>query len=286
MLNRPELVLSNTATFFSGNIEAVFRKAKKYGFKYLEIVPYRWTKPGKIYELSHKYGVEVAGIHMPLWWKDSLKQAFPQRLGILEKIFTFIWELYLGPGIKNPGLKVAEVFVKNRQNPIPYVLFHTDVVDEMGEYFDKLARETNTVIENIPYENGRPRFFWNPLAILEEIQKRRINSGLAFDPGHMHLTLEHKPELNLLEIYKKTRPEIIHISYHNYGIHTLPNQKEQEELGQMLKFHQPKYIVIETNPLVSVKKGKKLLEKIINQSLPATHPRHNDPQSTKLNFRY
>ncbi|MBI4050848.1 MAG: hypothetical protein HY396_02645 [Candidatus Doudnabacteria bacterium] len=254
---RPELVLSNTTTFFSGNIEAVFRKAKKYGFKYLEVVPYRWTKPVKIYELSRKYGIEIAGIHMPPASKKS---------GILEKLLAFVWEFYLGSGSANPGLKLAEVFVKTRQNPVPYLLFHADVVYEMGGNFDKLAKKLNTVVENIPYQTNRPQFFWNPIAIRQEMRKRRLKVGLVFDPGHFHQTQEKIPRLNLLETYQKTKPEIIHISYHDKGIHTLPNQKEQKELRQMLKLHKPQYIVIETNPLVSVKKGKEILEKIIDET--------------------
>ena len=65
---KPELVLSNTTTFFTGRMESLFKKAKKYGFKYLEIVPYRWTTPEEILALEKKYQIQVAGIHMPLWW--------------------------------------------------------------------------------------------------------------------------------------------------------------------------------------------------------------------------
>ena len=71
---RPELVLSNTTTFFSGRLENVFKKAKKHGFKYLEILPYRWTNPAEVLNLEKKYQIQVVGIHLPQWWSGSLRQ--------------------------------------------------------------------------------------------------------------------------------------------------------------------------------------------------------------------
>lgn len=219
----PKLVLSNTTTFFSGKIERVFQKAKKHGFQYLEIVPYRWTSPDEVLRLEQKYQIQVVGIHMPEWWD---KPTFDLR--------TPLWAIYLGNGKHSPALRLAEK-LKTLGRDF-YLLFHSDVAAAMGEVFQKLSSRFHTVLENVP---GEP--VHNPISV--------------FDPGHFGPGI---PQL---------KPEIIHISY-NHGLfpHTLPNKREQAELQEMLKIYKPRYIVIETNPLVSVKKAKQIIENLTSQA--------------------
>lgn len=268
-MSKPELVLSNTTTFFGGRIEAVFQKAKQYGFKYVELVPYRWVDPQQAYELSQKYGIEIAGIHLPEWWaKKSLLAILRDRSSLLEKIFDLLWWFYLGAASNNPGLNLTDILLVQKQNPVPYLLFHADVVHELGKAFDKLTRRFPIVIENVLYYKKVPEFFWDPLKIRQYLDDRGLRAGLTFDPGHYQYARAQLPSLNLLHTYRKISPEVIHISFDHFpSVHGLPNQQEQKELVQMLQIHAPNYLVLETNPFLSIKKGKKLLEKIINQAV-------------------
>lgn len=262
-MQRPELVLSNTTSFFIGGIEKTFQKAKKFGFNYLELVTYRWTNPDEILHWREKYGINVGGIHMAQWWDKTLWQEFFHLRSFLEKIFAFVWAFYLGDAAKNPGLKLAEKLPPNN----PYLLIHTNVIADMGwETFAKLTQRFHVVIENLPYHKTYPQYFWDPLAIKQELDKRGLHAGLVFDHAHFQPTHRQFPTLNLLEIYRQSAPEVLHISYNNFGIHTLPNKQERDQLVEMLKIHQPRYITIETNPLVSVKKGKRLIEKILTRA--------------------
>lgn len=248
-----ELVLSNTTTFFSGKIEKVFRKAKKYGFKYLEIIPYRWTKVEKILDLENHYAIKVVGVHLP---PGKPKNFF-------EKILNLLWAVFLGPYYKNPGLALAQAF--KSQNRDFYLLCHADVAYEMGPKFDELTQRFPVVIENIPGHPGNQEFYWNPVKIQKELLEKKLSAGLVFDPEHFQMSQKiFSSSSSILETYYEIYPKVIHISYSNGGIHTLPNKKELEDLKQMLKIHPPRYIVLETNPLVSVKKGKEILEKIIS----------------------
>lgn len=254
-MNRPELVLSNTTTFFSGNLEKVFRKAKKYGFKYLEIIPYRWTKVKKILDLENHYDIKVIGIHLP---PGKPKNFF-------EKILNLLWAVFLGPYYKNPGLALAEAF-KN-QNRDFYLLCHADLASEMGPKFTELTKRFPVVVENIPRHPGNKEFYWNPVSIQKALLEQRLSAGLVFDPEHFQMSQKIFPSSSsILETYREISPKAIHISYSNGSVHTLPNQKEIEDLKQMLKIHSPKYIILETNPLVSVKKGKEILKRIVNLS--------------------
>ena len=259
---KPELVLSNTTSFFTGAISTVFRNAKKYGFKYVEIVPYRWTTPEQIAALETKYGVAVAGIHMSTWWNKSMKEVLAERPGLSEKLLALVFSAYLGDGAKNPGLAIAEALEDKK----PYVLFHTITVSHLKEEFEKLTSRFHVVTENVPREPGYPQWFWDPIIAKATLERRGL-AGLVFDPGHFGETLRVMTHLNTLEAYKKSQPEIIHISYNSRIRHLLPNKQEQEELKQMLQAHVPRYIVIETNPFVSIKKGKELLDKIIAEAL-------------------
>lgn len=252
-MTKPELVLSNTTSFFIGGIPAVFKNAKKYGFKYVEIIPYRWTTPSQILNLEKKYGVEVAGIHLTPIWQNSYLEVEAAQPGLLRKFFMLLFHFYLNNIRQNPGLAIAKAFLPRR----PYVIFHTALAKAMGAQFDNLTRQINAVVENIPYEENPEPFFWDP---------RAIPYKQVLDIGHFNQSREKLPELNFLEIYRAAPPEIIHISYNRWFVHLLPNKKEQEELAAMLKIHAPKYITIETNPLVSIKRAKKLLDQIINES--------------------
>ena len=239
---KPELVLSNTTTFFTGRMESLFKKAKKYGFKYLEIIPYRWTTPEEILALEKKYQIQVAGIHMPLWWNKP-------PLGIINSIFQF----YLGAAANSPGLAIAKALAERK----PYLLLHADLMDQMGNQVRTLSEQFHVLAENVPYQKNAPRYYWNPAAIPSQFQ-----TGLVFDPGHYKKSALIVPDLDILEAYRKTAPEVVHISYKDRQ-HTLPNKGEREELRQMLSIHYPRYLVLETNPWVSVKKGKILLEELI-----------------------
>jgi len=237
-----ELVLSNTTTFFLGKIENLFRKAKKYGFRYVEIVPYRWITPEQILKLQKKYAVQVAGIHLPVIWN-----------GIDWRFWGLVFQAYLGPAINSPGLTLAEALAK--QNP--YVLIHTNVVSEMGpEKFAELCSRFQVAVENVVYDPFLPENLWNPAKISHP---RRV-----FDHGHLLQSKLALSGLDIKDIYRKAAPDVFHISYNSRLNHLLPNREEQAELRTLLAIHKPRYIVIETNPLVSVKKGKLLLEKILN----------------------
>lgn len=260
-MSKPELVLSNTTSFFIGGIKATFEKALELGFKYLEIIPYRWTTSEEILALEKIYGLKIVGIHLPLWWDLSFRQATKRKPGSLEKLLAVVWNWYLGDAESNPGFAIAKTLSKEGRNP--YLLLHTNVAEEMGEKFRKFADQFHLVLENIPYESNYPQFYWNPISIQSKWGER---AGLVFDPGHFEQSLEAFPHINILETYKQLKPEVIHISYNGYGIHNLPNKKEREELKQMLKIYTPRYLVLETNPWVSVKKGKKLLENLISET--------------------
>ncbi|OGE75981.1 MAG: hypothetical protein A3C85_00780 [Candidatus Doudnabacteria bacterium RIFCSPHIGHO2_02_FULL_48_21] len=251
----PDLVLSNTTSFFSGNIEQVFKNAKKYGFKYVEIVPYRWITAQQILSLQKKYGVTVAGIHLPVWWDASLRQILREKPGALEKLFSCIFQVYLGDAKTSPGLKIAKALAYLD----PYVLIHSNLALEMGPEFENITSQFRVVVENIASEFGPEKILWDPITIKKELGKRGIK-GLVFDPGHFGQSARNIPGLDALATYQLVTPEVVHISYNSRFNHLLPDEKEQEELRAMLRLHKPKYLVIETNPLVSIKKAKKLLD--------------------------
>ena len=176
----PDLVLSNTTSFFSGNIEQVFKNAKKYGFKYVEIVPYRWITAQQILSLQKKYGVTVAGIHLPVWWDASLRQILREKPGALEKLFSCIFQVYLGDAKTSPGLKIAKALAYLD----PYVLIHSNLALEMGPEFENITSQFRVVVENIASEFGPEKILWDPITIKKELGKRGIK-GLVFDPGHL-----------------------------------------------------------------------------------------------------
>lgn len=259
-MSKPELVLSNTTSFFIGGIKATFRTAKKLGFKYVEVIPYPWTKPEEILKLEKKYGVQVAGIHMPVWWGKSMWQELAKRPGLWEKSFVPIWQFFLGNARKSPGLKLAEMLGEHR----PYLIFHTNALDDMGKEIQELVQKFHILAENLDYHQSYPRWYWDLLELKRKFQEEYgVSPGFVFDHGHFRQTVKKVPDLNLLEIYRQIAPEVVHVSYNNRSIHSLPNQKEQMELGQMLKIHSPKYLTLETNPFISVKKGLKILEQIL-----------------------
>lgn len=234
-----DLVLSNTTSFFSGNLEALFRNAKKYGFRYVEIIPYRWTRPEQILKWQEKYGVTVAGVHLPTAsWDRSAWQEFRQARGLWGKFWTLVLRVYLGNAQASPGLKIASALGS------PYVLIHQDVAQQMLEKFTEVTRDFHVVIENIPSQ---------PV-----LAPRGV-----FDHGHFNESRRADPSLDIYESYRQAQPEVIHISYNSRFVHLLPGPQEQEELKRLLKLHQPRYVTIETNPLVSIRKGKNLLSTIL-----------------------
>lgn len=242
-MNKPELVLSNTTSFFSGKIESLFKNAKKYGFKYVEVVPYRGNTPRQILNLQKQYAVTVAGVHLPnTSWDSSVWPEIKQAEGLWEKIWTAVFHAYLGNVEQNPGIQITSALEN------PYLLIHSNVAAQMGDKFNRLSRQFHVVVENVPGDTA-------------------LFPGGIFDHGHFNETRQDFPNLNLLALYEQAKPEIIHISYNSRFIHLLPNHKEQAELKQLLKVHQPKYMILETNPLVSIKKGKALLDKIIAEAL-------------------
>ena len=257
---KPELVLSNTTSFFIGGMPALFRNARRYGFKYVEIVPYRWTTPQQIIDLANRYSVQVAGIHLPAIWDKPVMQQVRDKHELLDKFFTIVFHCYLGQAANNPATAIAHSLPQQ-----PYLLIHSNVAIEMESKFEELSSRFHTVVENIPYKYESNPAYWDPLTIEKELRPRGMKA-LVFDPGHYDLSLAHA-KLGMIEAYQYSRPEVVHISYNSTWIHLLPNKKEQTELVSMLRIHQPRYIVIETNPLVSIKKGKALLEKIIGQAL-------------------
>lgn len=232
---KPELVLSNTTTFFGGNIEAVFKKARRLGFKFLELLPYRWNTPEQIYNLSQEYGIRVAGIHLPPSWEKEG-----------NGLFGKVWNFYLGPAKSNPGLALAEMLTEGKQTPAPYVLFHADLIEKVpGELRANFQNNFRLAIENVP---GVP--VKAPITI--------------FDPSHYLLSPHRQQEKDIVEIYRQLEPEAVHISFdYPPQLHTLPKIEEQKTLARMLKAHKPRYIVIETNPAVNVKKAKALISDIL-----------------------
>jgi len=262
---KPKLVLSNTTTFFSGNIENVFKKAKKHGFNYLELLLYRWTDPESILALERKYNIEVAGIHMPEQWKQPLWHEIKQRKKLLEKLLPVLFWFYLEKAPKNPGFDLARILQENGRNP--YLLFHSDLLPEIGKEIKLIAEKFNLAIENAPYQKNLPGEAFDPVVIRETL--KRLNKNIfVFDPAHYKETVKSTPSLSLIQTHEKTKPDVLHIGYNDYlpFMHALPNSKSQKELVEMLRLHSPEYIVIETNPLVSVKKAKALLERLINEA--------------------
>lgn len=239
-----DLVLSNATSFFSGNLEKLFKNAHKYGFKYVEIAPYRWSKPRQIIDLQKQYGVIVAGIHLPMTsWQNTFREELKKKKGLWIKFTTMLLRFYMGNSTENPGIKIAEDLADTK----PYFLIHSDIAEQIGGNLAELEKKFHVVIENIPE---------NPNLI----------KGGVFDHNHFIQSRKLFPSLDIFEAYKQAGPEVIHISYDKGLLPAfLPNDKEQTELKQLLKIYQPKYITIETNPLVSIKKGKLLLEKILNQ---------------------
>ena len=241
---KPELVLSNTTSFFIGGLKAAFVNAKRYGFKYLEIIPYRGSTSGEILNWQKIYGIRVVGVHLPnTSWQATWLEEIKNTTSLWTKFWYPVFHAYLNNASQNPGLDIISALETR-----PYLVIHSDIADQMGDKFQKISKNFHVVVENIP---GDIKLF----------------PGGVFDHGHFNETRQELAELNLSELYRKSRPEIIHISYNSLFNHLLPNRQEQEELKQLLKIHTPKYIVIETNPLVSIKKGKHMLEKIINEAL-------------------
>ena len=235
-----ELVLSNATTFFSGSLEKLFKTAKKYGFRYVEIVPYRWTAPAEVRRLVIKYQVQVAGVLLPVVWQSVFK-AIESTPVIEEKIAYPIVQFYLGNAVDSPAVAIAQEFSEQR----PYFVIHSNIAAEMGlEKFQNLQSQFHVVIENIPND------------------PQLIKNGV-FDHNHFIRSRLEFPSLDIFETYRQAQPEVIHISYDNFLPAGLPNQKQQEELKQLLKIHQPRYITIETNPLVSIRKAKRLLDQIL-----------------------
>src|SRR3989344_5259533 len=239
-MSKPELALSNTTSFFLGNIETLFKNAKKHGFKYLEIIPYRWTTAEQILKLQNAYGIQVVGVHMPsTTWQASWPALLRRNVSLWEKFWGLVFYVYLGKAINSPGIKIASLLDN------PYLLIHSNIAKDMGKEFEQFQKKIHVAIENIPSD-------------------KTLFAGGVFDHGHFNESRLATPSLNLQLLYGEAKPEVIHISYNSRFVHLLPNQKEQDELKQLLQIHQPKYIVIETNPLVSIKKAKLLLEKILN----------------------
>jgi len=239
---KPQLVLSNATSFFFG-LEKLFKNAKKYGFKYVEIVPYRWTTPEEVKRLVNKYQIRVAGVHLPFIWQSLLK-AIKNTPVIQEKISYPIVHYYLGAADDSPAAAIAKEF---SEQP-PYFVVHSNIATEMGSEKFKYLLESgfHVVIENVP-------------------EDRKLAKSGVFDHNHfIQARRRYYPNLDILEAYKQALPEVIHISYDHLLPAGLPNAREQNELKQLLKIHQPRYIVMETNPLVSIKKGRLLLEKILH----------------------
>lgn len=247
-----EIALSNATTFFTGRLEAVFRKAKKHGLKYLEILPYRWTVPEQVLALQKKYGIEVAGLHLPQWWQKTYGQLCRERRGLLEKIINLVLQFYLGNAAQSPAWKILAALRPRR----PYVLFHGDLVSQIEPTkFAALQKEHHAVIENVMPSPTAPRRHWDP----REIKKI---APVVLDPAHFGALRPDLPEIS-----SQVRPEIIHIGYeHGFPFyHDLPNAAEQAVLRQILRLSPPRFLVLETYPWVSAKKGIKLLRKIISE---------------------
>ena len=211
----------------------------------MEIAPYRWTRPDQVRHLVNKYQVHLAGIHLPFVWQSMFK-AMGSTPVIQEKIAYPLIQFYLGNVVNSPAVAIAQEFSKER----PYFLIHSNIASEMGpDKFQALQSQYHVAIENIP-------------------EDRHLSTHGVFDHNHfIHSRQRYFPNLDIFEAYKQARPEVIHISYDNLLPASLPNVQQQEELKQLLKIHQPKYITIETNPLISIKKGKLLLEKILHPPL-------------------
>lgn len=160
--------------------------------------------------------------------------------------FNKVWDFYLGPAKSSPGIHLAETLMETKQNPVPYLLFHADLVEQVPpEEQARLKNNFRLAIENVSRQPLKP-----PIMI--------------FDPSHYLLSPHRHPEKDIAEIYRQLEPEVLHVGF-DYPplLHALPKPREQRLLLRMLKLWQPRYIVIETNPAVSVKKAKTLLEDIV-----------------------
>lgn len=255
-----ELVLSSTTSFFRGNLKAAFQNARKFGFSYLEIIPYRWSNPQEILKLEKEYGVQVVGIHLTEWWRKSFWQAFRDCPDFWEKLFSPIWQFYLGNSVMSSSWQIAQS-LRDRK---PYLVLHANLLFEMGEpELRKLSSEYRILAENLPFYPQYPKSYWDLNALKADMQQRGIVPGFVFDPGHFYQNRQKHPELDIFQTYQNIKPEVIHISYNNFGFHNLPNRQEQTELSSLLRLHKPQYLVLETRPDISLAKSKRLMEKIL-----------------------
>lgn len=237
----PKLVLSSTTTFFTGSMEAVFKKARQHGFRYLEILPYRWTTAAEILALEKKYGIQVAGIHLPLPWEKTFN---PFNLAI-----NTITAFYIGAGNLKPGFHIADALSARR----PYLLFHSDLVWQDKKRFDEAKKTYNAVIENLSEKPAMPPRLWDPEQISE-------TSPMIFDPAHYGVGRH-----DLLDKYRKIKPLGIHLAFdHGFPLyHDIPDARETGLVKQMLQIHTPEYLILECYPWTDIAKGKKIMDDLI-----------------------
>ena len=134
-------------------------------------------------------------------------------------------------------------------------LTRLEEVDAGSLELAELKKKYNVVIENIPPLMAKTRPEWDLL----EIKK---NAPPVMDPAHYGPL---RPELP--DIYRQVLPNIVHIGYEHgfFFQHDLPNEKEFTALRHLLQIHSPRYLVLETYPWISVKKGKQVMEKLVRE---------------------
>jgi|SRR3989344_71483 len=246
-MSSTKVLLSSVVTL--PKTERAFALAKKLGFDGLELFPYRWTNPAAIAELSARYQVPVAGIHVPFWWHTkSLRKVIASETLLREKIFAGIWAGIFGAGHLNcPAVQLLKTF------PAAYCIIHPDTFEQaLLERHFFLTKSRPAFLENERPKKDTADWTHDPFRIRSHIiplQPDRYH--LMFDPGHALLAQEQGclPMMSVAELYEQLRPEGLHLSFSGNGrLHDLPTAEEWAELAEQIKRRPPRFVVVETSP--------------------------------------
>src|SRR3989344_604623 len=242
-----KVLLSSVVTL--PKTERAFALAKELKFDGLEIFPYRWTNPAGIAELSARYQVPIAGVHVPFWWHTKpLRKVITSETLLREKVFACVWASIFGAGHLNcPAVKLLKEF------PEAYCLIHPDTFEQsLFERDHFLTKNRLTFLENERPKKGTRDWTHDPFLIRSHVFPLQPECyRLMFDPGHVLLAQEqgHIPKMSVSELYEQLRPEGLHLSFSGDGrLHDLPTAEEWKGLAKQIKQHPPRFIVVETSP--------------------------------------
>jgi len=270
-----ELILSNSCTGFKGvlNIEENYKVAQSLGLKGLELIPFKYTQPEKLLDLSEKYDIDIKGLHLPLWWETkSLSKVLAAEVDIKEKAYQILWNVIIGPGKMNcSALKISEEFEN------AYLLSHPDTYHQIPNSLkDNLLRKRNFFFEN---ERAKKIYFselregkdtHDPYSIknrlLPSIKLLGLKGKLMFDPRHTQIAQNREliPKKPLYEIWDELKPEGLHFSFYDKYKgegHNLPVESQWKDFSYAIKQNPPEYIVIEMASIPDAEKSREIIGK-------------------------